>query len=373
MLLRYGTESDGKIVRKAKIYTADEHGIPRSRIDRDATWIVRKLAEEGCQAYIVGGAVRDLLLGHEPKDFDVATDAVPTRIRKIFRRSRVIGRRFRLVHVYFRNQKIIEVSTFRAAGAGNDNTFGTLVEDVMRRDFSVNALFYDPMKEQLIDYVEGVPDVHHRVLRTLCRPADSFREDPVRMLRAMKYAAPHNFRIPRSIQRAIRRHRQKLLDCSPDRLTEEFFKIMTSGASGAIMELSVSHRLFEILFPRVAAALEMAASEWSGSALAKRLGELDDRIRGGEQVGRGDCVAAFFKDAVEREAHDNTLDGIQRLMKELATPLKMSNRDSRHAAHLLQKRHETGVRKRRRRHRGGRKRSQRNVSMRLNKESTFSP
>jgi tRNA nucleotidyltransferase/poly(A) polymerase len=193
------------------------------------------------------------------------------------------------------------------------------------------------------------------------------------MLRAMKYAAPHSFRIPRAIQRAIRKNRQRVLDCSPDRLTEEFFKIMISGSCRAVMELSVRYRLFEILFPRVAAVPEIASGGWGESALAKRLQDLDQRVGSGKPTERGDCVAAFFKDAVEGEPHDNTLDGIQKLIKELALPLKISNRDSRHAAHLLQKRHETTGRKRRQRRRGGRRRSQRNVSIRLNKESTFSP
>jgi poly(A) polymerase len=371
LLLRYGTESGGKIVRKAKIYTNKEHKISRNRIDRDATWIVRKLAEAGFQAYIVGGAVRDLLLGDQPKDFDVATDAVPSRIRKIFRRSRIIGRRFRLVHVYFRGQKIIEVSTFRAAGAGSDNTFGTLVEDVMRRDFSINALFYDPIKGQLVDYVEGLPDVRHGILRTLSRPKDSFREDPVRMLRAIKYAAPHDFRMTAGVRRSIRRYRHLLLDCSPDRLTEEFFKIMGSGGSRAVMDLAVRHRLFEILFPRVAVLPDIADSEWDNCALAKRLGELDGLVRAESTVERGDFVAVFFRDVVEAQTHDNTLDGIQSLVKELAKPLKISNKDSRHAARLLQRRHEPGSRRRRRRSR--RRRSQRNVSMRLKSESTLSP
>ena len=151
MLIRYGTDKNGNVVKKAVIYTQEEHLIPNNKIDPDALQIVNRLRDSGFTAYIVGGAVRDLIIGNTPKDFDIVTDATPSKIKKIFRNSRVIGRRFRLVHVVF-GTKIFEVSTFRSISEGSvGNSFGTIDEDVQRRDFTINALYYDPIQQQVID------------------------------------------------------------------------------------------------------------------------------------------------------------------------------------------------------------------------------
>ena len=148
MLIRYSTDSNGKPVEKAVIYTKKEHNIDPSSLDSDAVFVITRLRDSGFAAYIVGGAVRDLLVGRKPKDFDIVTDATPSRIKKIFRNSRIIGKRFRLVHIFF-GEKIFEVSTFRSIEEGSvGNVFGTMDEDVQRRDFTMNALYYDPIKEQ---------------------------------------------------------------------------------------------------------------------------------------------------------------------------------------------------------------------------------
>lgn len=153
MLIRYGKDEKGRPIKKAVVYIKDEHCIPSYKIDIDALRIVQKLKDNGFTAYIVGGAVRDLIVGRTPKDFDIVTDATPSKIKRIFRNSRIIGRRFRLVHVIF-GQKIFEVSTFRSTIEGSvGNNFGTIDEDVMRRDFTINALYYDPIQEHIIDYV----------------------------------------------------------------------------------------------------------------------------------------------------------------------------------------------------------------------------
>ncbi|GHV88820.1 hypothetical protein AGMMS50267_11800 [Spirochaetia bacterium] len=155
MRFRYATQKNGRPVKKAIVYTRDEHGITLADVDRDAVYIVDRLRANGHETYIVGGAVRDLILKKKPKDFDIVSEANPARIKKIFRNARIIGRRFRLVHVYF-GPKIFEVSTFRSLKDGTtSNTFGTVEEDVLRRDFSLNALFYDPQKQEVVDYVGG--------------------------------------------------------------------------------------------------------------------------------------------------------------------------------------------------------------------------
>ena len=198
MLFRYGATENGTIEKKAHIYTQEEHAIDPSLLDADAAWVVRRLRKEGYHAYVVGGAVRDLMVGRSPNDFDVATDAHPQQIRRHFRSARIIGRRFRLVHVYCSKEKYIEVTTFRSQRGGTtvdapfeerNNLFGTMEEDAERRDFTVNALYYCPIDRQVIDYVGGVPDIRNRRLRTLVSAEDSFAEDPVRMIRAVKYAS----------------------------------------------------------------------------------------------------------------------------------------------------------------------------------------
>ncbi|ULQ60030.1 hypothetical protein K7I13_01470 [Brucepastera parasyntrophica] len=164
MLTRYGSDAKGKAVRKASVYTKNEHNINKELIDPDAIRVISLLRNAGHDAYIVGGAVRDLLIGTQPKDFDIVTDAEPSRIRKLFRNSRIIGKRFRLVHIFY-GEKIFEVSTFRSLKEGSiGNCFGSMDEDVLRRDFSLNALYYDPIKEQIVDYVNGVNHIRgHRL------------------------------------------------------------------------------------------------------------------------------------------------------------------------------------------------------------------
>lgn len=255
MLVRYSSDSRGRPEKKAVIYTKDEHNISQDKIDPDALYIIRHLKECGFEAYIVGGAVRDLIVGKKPKDFDIVTEATPSRIKKLFRNSRIIGRRFRLVHVFF-GQKIFEVSTFRSIVDGSvGNSFGTMDEDVQRRDFSLNALYYDPLKEQVIDYVNGVEDIHRKVIRPVIPVDRIFVEDPVRMLRAVKYSVTTGCHLSHALKAKIRKSAHLLSPISPSRLTEELLKIINSGHAFDIIEAAMDVDIFMYLQPAACALM----------------------------------------------------------------------------------------------------------------------
>lgn len=249
MLIRYGTDKNGKLVKKAIVYTKSEHLISNNNIDPDALQIINRLRDAGFTAYIVGGAVRDLLVGNKPKDFDIVTDATPSRIKRIFRNSRIIGRRFRLVHVVF-GTKIFEVSTFRSNAEGSvGNEFGTIEEDVMRRDFTMNALYYDPLQKQVIDYVGGMKDIKKHVLKPVIDLERIFVEDPVRMLRAIKYSATTHAKMSYALRRKIRSSANLLSQVSPSRLTEEMLKIINSPYASEIIKEALDTDLYIYLQP----------------------------------------------------------------------------------------------------------------------------
>lgn len=249
MLIRYGTDKNGKLVKKAVVYTKSEHQISNVNIDPDALQIVNRLRDAGFTAYIVGGAVRDLIVGNKPKDFDIVTDATPSRIKRIFRNSRIIGRRFRLVHVVF-GTKIFEVSTFRSNAEGSvGNAFGTIEEDVLRRDFTMNALYYDPIQEQVLDYVGGLKDIKKHILRPVIELDRIFVEDPVRMLRAIKYSATTHAKMSHSLRHKIRTSASLLSQVSPSRLTEEMLKIINSPCASVIIQEALDTDLYIYLQP----------------------------------------------------------------------------------------------------------------------------
>ena len=249
MLIRYGTDGQGRPVKKAVIYTQAEHLISNKNIDPDALQIINRLRDAGFTAYIVGGAVRDLIVGNKPKDFDIVTDATPSKIKRIFRNSRIIGRRFRLVHVVF-GTKIFEVSTFRSNAEGSvGNDFGTIEEDVLRRDFTMNALYYDPLQQQVIDYVGGMRDIKKHILRPVIPLDRIFVEDPVRMLRAIKYSATTHAKMPYSLRHKIRNSAGMLSQVSPSRLTEELLKIINNCNAYEIIQEALDTDLFIYLQP----------------------------------------------------------------------------------------------------------------------------
>lgn len=283
-------------MRKAVVYTKDEHLIPRERIDQDAYRIVEHLRGCGFDAYIVGGAVRDLLVGKSPKDFDIVTDATPSKIKRLFRNSRIIGKRFRLVHVFF-GEKIFEVSTFRSVASGSvGNDFGTMDEDVQRRDFTANALYYDPIKEQVVDYVGGVEDIRKKVLRPVIPLEHIFEDDPVRMLRAIKYASSLGCRMPHSLRSRIRKSAHLLSAVSPSRLTEELMKIVNSGHSFEIVTLALEFDVFMYLQPS-ACAMMYADRKFERSYMV-HLKELDGFVRDNPDARFGKKLAFLVCDFI---------------------------------------------------------------------------
>ena len=276
MLYRYGTDSNGKLIKKAIVYTKSEHFITNKKIDPDALQIINRLRDAGYTAYIVGGAVRDLIVGNVPKDFDIVTDATPSKIKRIFRNSRIIGRRFRLVHVVF-GSKIFEVSTFRSNVEGSvGNEFGTIEQDVMRRDFTMNALYYDPTQEQIIDYVGGVRDIKKHILRPVIPLETIFVEDPVRMLRAIKYSATTDAKMTFNLRHKIKQSASLISQVSPSRITEELLKIINNTHASEIIAEAIDTDVFMYLQPSVSAMLyERKNIEQSFMENLKRLDELN--------------------------------------------------------------------------------------------------
>jgi poly(A) polymerase len=264
-----------------------EHPISRRDIDADALKVLYRLQESGYTAYLVGGSVRDLLLSRRPKDFDIGTSAHPFQIKKLFRNCWIIGRRFRLAHVRF-GTKAIEVATFRKnipAGSESepsepppastdesadllvkhDNTFGTPEEDAFRRDFTINALFYDISNFAIIDYVGGLQDLKDGIIRSIGDPNERFQEDPVRMMRAIVMASRLGFRIDEPVVAAIARHRSLIATSSPARLIEEYYKILRSGAAEQTFRALAEHRLLEPITPEIQRGSKNQAL-WEGLA-----------------------------------------------------------------------------------------------------------
>ena len=236
------------------------------QIDPDAAKVMRRLVKGGYEAYLVGGGVRDLLVGVTPKDFDVATNARPDDVRRLFRNSRIIGRRFRLVHVLFSAGKVIETATFRRAPQQEDNdsedllirtdnVFGEAHQDAARRDFTINALFYDLEHQVVLDWVGGMPDIERRTVHTIGDPSVRFREDPVRILRAIKFCARLDFGLSPAVYDAMVECRQSLARAAKPRLFEELLKLMRSGAAHRALWLMWEIGLLDVLLPELSTYL----------------------------------------------------------------------------------------------------------------------
>ncbi|MEW6595338.1 MAG: poly(A) polymerase [Thermodesulfobacteriota bacterium] len=242
-----------------RIIPRSEHPISRANIDREALKVMYRLRDAGHRAYLVGGGVRDLMLGRTPKDFDISTDAHPGELRKLFRNSRIIGKRFRLVQVFYHGGKIIEVSTFRCrsefeenggdAVLAQNNTFGTPAEDAFRRDLTINALFYEIENFTVIDYTGGVADLHNRIVRMVGDPERRITRDPVRMLRAIRHAARQGFTVEGETWAAIRANADKLALCPVSRIRDEFMKDLRSGAMREWAKLALASTLFFAILP----------------------------------------------------------------------------------------------------------------------------
>ncbi len=241
------------------IIEPEEHPITVDQIDRDALFVLKKLNNAGFSAYLVGGGVRDLYIGKPPKDYDISTDARPGQIRKLFPNSNTIGKRFRLVQVFFPKGKIIEVSTLRSLSEHDldgpeailapNNTFGTLDEDAQRRDLTINSLFFEIEGCTIIDYVDGVKDLDHSIIRMVGDPEKRIHRDPVRMMRAIRHSARHNFTIEEATWKAICENVDKLSLCPASRLRDELFKDLFSGAAASWLEPALDSGIFFRLLP----------------------------------------------------------------------------------------------------------------------------
>lgn len=266
-----------------RIIPRDQHPITRKDIDLEALKVMYRLRDAGFSAYLVGGAVRDLYLGKTPKDFDISTNARPGEIRKIFRNSRIIGKRFRLVQVFFHGDKIVEVSTLRSLSEHDldgseevlpaNNTFGTVAEDSWRRDLTINSLFYDIDNFTILDHVGGVADLTSGIVRIIGSPGRRIRRDPVRIMRAVRHAARSGFEIEPETWQAIKDHLDYLQQCPESRIRDELFKDLKGGASSAWASLAMDCGLFSAIFPFYAAESvgEVRSAILANLAVADRL------------------------------------------------------------------------------------------------------
>jgi poly(A) polymerase len=291
------------------ILERSQHPVSRRDIDPNVLKILYRLDAADYTAYLVGGGVRDLMMGRRPKDFDIATSAHPQQVRDLFRNSRLIGRRFRLVHIFF-GQQNIEVSTFRRRAEDvaegddpmirHDNTFGTPEEDAFRRDFTINALFYDPHSFEVIDYVGGVPDLEARLIRTIGDPEVRMREDPVRMIRAVRFATKLNFEIEPATRAAIEHHSGDLAKSSVPRLVEEILRTLSFKGAERALFLMEQLGLLEVLLPQLSAHLRASADAAEGdlenTATARNLAALGNVIENDDEPSRPLILACLFAD-----------------------------------------------------------------------------
>ena len=310
-----------------RVYSRSEHNISRSQISENALKVLYKLQKEGFDAFLVGGCVRDLLLGREPKDFDVVTDADPEEVRKVFRNCRLIGRRFRLAHVHF-GREVIEVATFRGAGEVHndkqvlnkegrllrDNVYGTIEEDVWRRDFTVNALYYNIKDFSVVDYVGGMADHKASTLRLIGDPETRFREDPVRMLRAVRFAVKLGFKLDPDCEKPIHDAAELLSSIPSARLYDEALKLFLSGYALQTFEMLRHYGLFQVLFPATENCLCEEENGFPRLLLIKALENSDNRIAEGKTVTAYFMFAAFLWEPVQVLAKEKMSHGMSEYM-----------------------------------------------------------
>ncbi len=307
-MIKTGNETSNvsQLRPRPQVIPRADHNISRNQISENALKVLYRLKNGGYGAYLVGGSVRDLLLGREPKDFDVATDARPDQIRELFRNSRLIGRRFRLAHVRY-GDEIIEVSTFRAHhtpddGEGQmvegriieDNVYGTIDDDAWRRDFTVNSLYYNIEDFSVIDYVGGMNDIRAGRIRLIGNPDQRYIEDPVRMLRAVRFAVKLGFRIDPESEKPIFRLNELLKDIPAARLFEECIKLFTGGQALETFEQLRHFDLFRLLFPQTDAVLQQQEGGFPHTLLIHALRNTDSRIAEGKPVSPGFLIAALL-------------------------------------------------------------------------------
>lgn len=291
----------------AFVIPRSKHNISRENISENALKVLYRLHKTGYQACLVGGGVRDLILGLEPKDFDVATNASPEEVKSLFRNCRLIGRRFRLAHVFY-GREIIEVATFRGMGEGEDeqrkqsdqgrilrdNVYGSIEEDAWRRDFTVNALYYDIKDFSVLDYMQGMQDIENGVLRIIGDAEQRYREDPVRMLRAARFAVKLGFKIHEQTEAPIFELAPLLLDISPSRLFDESIKLFLSGQALQTFEILRHYDLFAHLYPMTEEELSREEQGFPVMLVARAMKNTDERLQQGKSVTPAFIYAALL-------------------------------------------------------------------------------
>jgi poly(A) polymerase len=325
--------------QEPRVLQRPEHNVSRQNIPENTLKVLNRLHGAGKKAYLVGGAVRDLLLGRQPKDFDVGTDARPGEIRRIFRNSRIIGRRFRLAHVFYPDG-IVEVATFRREPSEDDqesaqdellitsdNTYGTPREDAFRRDFTINALFYSIADHTVIDYVGGIDDLDDGLIRVIGAPEVRFREDPVRMVRAVEFAARLKFDLEPATAEGIVRTRREIAKASPARLTEELVQLLQCGHAGDALQLMLDLGLLEELLPEVNA---MVTADERGLGKFNRIPLVfDELVEESREAADTALLSALLLPAVLLRRYDLEAAGarpmsrgdLEALVDEVAAPL----------------------------------------------------
>ncbi|MBP7736347.1 MAG: polynucleotide adenylyltransferase PcnB [Spirochaetes bacterium] len=310
------------------------HSMSRKHIERNVLDIMQRLKGNGYDAFLVGGCVRDLLLDKKPKDFDIVTNARPQQIKRLFRRCFLIGRRFRLAHVYISHDRFVEVATFRAAvdpdevvGEGRfaaNNQYGTIAEDALRRDFTVNGLYYDSTDGSIHDYGGGLEDLKKKTIRSIGDPAKRFAEDPVRIIRAARFCAQLGFTLSRRDFKAAIGSAHMITQANAHRMLEELYKILRSGASAGTMENLKNFRILQHWLPEL--------SPERHAVLLPRLAAVDRRRAAGEEIPPAVLLAALFYDLFdeamgEKRGFQDVFSMMHQRFNEVVTRLKIPRRE----------------------------------------------
>ena len=335
------------------VYKRPEHCISRKNIDADALKVLYRLSQLGYTAYLVGGGVRDLLMGREPKDFDVGTSAKPNEVKKVFRNCFLVGRRFRLAHVRF-GEKVIETATFRrnsqtvgeiiehaSEGPFEDNTFGTPETDAYRRDFTVNGLFYDIKDFSVIDWVGGMRDIEKKIIRAIGDPEIRFQEDPVRMMRAIKFSSRLGFKIEKKTAAAMQKHHKCILTASIPRVCEEVFRLFPYGHSAEAFKQMYEYGMLGDLVPALGGFLD---ANGGAKTLVKYLKVLDEyetmMTKKGFEVSNGLRAALLMTPVFRAEKKDGSG---RRVMQSLVDALKIPKATYFTAVTLMESMRRLGV------------------------------
>ncbi len=340
---KWFSKPDAASKTSAFVIPRSNHNISRENISENALKVLYRLHKAGYQACLVGGGVRDLILGLEPKDFDIATDASPEEVKSLFRNCRLIGRRFRLAHVFF-GREIIEVATFRGKGEGDDderkeseqgrllrdNVYGSIEEDARRRDFTVNALYYDIKDYSVLDYLNGMQDIKQGLLRVIGDAQQRYREDPVRMLRVARFSVKLGFKIHEETEKPLFELAPLLQDISPSRLFDESVKLFLSGQALQTFETLRHYGLFGHLYPMTEAELSREEQGFPVMLVAQAMKNTDERLQQGKSVTPAFIYAALLWEPIrvlsQRISAEEDLPAFPAMQKAIAQILSQQSR-----------------------------------------------